>query len=142
MLPDVGPDRELGLDWPVFAQTMIGRRRIASLRSFTETVITEDVPGDLIEAGVWRGGVIMMRAVLEAYGARERQVWLADSFAGLPPPHVDLYRRADAGAVWHESPELAVSLEEVRGNVRRYGLLDDQVRLLPGWFSDTLPDGH
>jgi O-methyltransferase len=34
---------------------------------------------------------------------------------------------------------LAVSLEEVQNNFRRYGLLDDQVRFLKGWFRDTLP---
>ena len=36
-------------------------------------------------------------------------------------------------------PQLAVSLDEVRSNFARYGLLDDQVRFLQGWFSDTLP---
>ena len=36
-------------------------------------------------------------------------------------------------------PELAVSLEQVQANFARYGLLDEQVRFLPGWFRDTLP---
>ena len=35
-------------------------------------------------------------------------------------------------------PILAISLEEVRGNFRRHGLLDDQVRFLKGWFKNTL----
>jgi O-methyltransferase len=35
---------------------------------------------------------------------------------------------------------LAVSEAEVRANFQRYGLLDDQVRFLPGWFNDTLHD--
>jgi len=34
---------------------------------------------------------------------------------------------------------MAVSLEEVRANFERYGLLDDQVRFLPGFFRDSLP---
>jgi len=34
---------------------------------------------------------------------------------------------------------LAVSLERVQDNFRRYGLLDRQVRFLKGWFRDTLP---
>ena len=35
---------------------------------------------------------------------------------------------------------LGVSEAEVRANFERYGLLDDQVRFLPGWFKDTLHD--
>jgi hypothetical protein len=30
-------------------------------------------------------------------------------------------------------------LEEVQGNFRAYGMLDDQVKFLKGWFKDTLP---
>jgi hypothetical protein len=33
---------------------------------------------------------------------------------------------------------LVVSLDEVQANFARYGLLDEQVRFLPGWFRDTL----
>jgi O-methyltransferase len=39
----------------------------------------------------------------------------------------------------HKARELAVSLEQVKANFDRYGLLDDQVRFLKGWFRDTLP---
>jgi O-methyltransferase len=80
----------------------------------------------------------MMRAVLRSHGVSDRTVWLADSFAGLPPPNVDQHP-ADAGAVWHRWTGLAVPLAEVRENFRRYGLLDEQVRFLEGWFKDTLP---
>jgi O-methyltransferase len=97
------------------------------------------VPGDLIETGVWRGGsTILMRAVLEAYGVRDRRVWVADSFAGLPPPSPEKYP-ADLGDTFHTYPELAVSLEKVQANFAKYGLLDGQVRFLEGWFKDTLP---
>ena len=34
---------------------------------------------------------------------------------------------------------LAVSLETVRANFEKFGLLTDFVKFLPGWFSDTLP---
>ena len=139
MLPGDGDERrEEGQDRPVFAQTMIGRKRLSNVRACTETVISDGIPGDLIEAGVWRGGAgIMMRAVLKAYGVEDRRLWLADSFAGLPAPRGDRYA-ADTGARWHEDPVYAVSIEEVRDNFRRYGLLDDQVQFLKGWFSETL----
>jgi hypothetical protein len=67
--------REEGLDWPIFAQTMVGVRRLKSLRTCAERVIADEVPGDLIEAGVWRGGAsILLRAVLKAYACTERVV--------------------------------------------------------------------
>jgi|GEM_PF-566531 O-methyltransferase/8-demethyl-8-(2,3-dimethoxy-alpha-L-rhamnosyl)tetracenomycin-C 4'-O-methyltransferase len=131
--------RELGRDWPSQAHSMIGKLRMANLRWVVEQVIQQQIPGDLIETGVWRGGAcILMRAVLKAYGVTDRRVWVADSFCGLPAPVPGV--EADAGDQHHTFPELAISLEEVKANFAKYDLLDQQVRFLPGWFSETLPD--
>jgi O-methyltransferase len=132
-------NRMEGRTWPLVAHTMIGLKRLDNLEFCIEKVITTGVPGDLIETGVWRGGAtIFMRAVLKAYGVTDRYVWVADSFEGLPPPEADKYPH-DVGDRLHEARELAVSLEEVKANFERYGLLDDQVRFLKGWFRDILP---
>ncbi len=131
--------RHYGREFPSQAHSMIGIERMHSVRTECERVIREGVPGDFIETGVWRGGAtIMMRAVLKAYGITDRRVFVADSFAGLPPPRPDVYP-ADKGWNLHIFDELAVPLAEVRRNFARYGLLDDQVVFLEGWFSDTLP---
>jgi O-methyltransferase len=134
-------DRRLdGRDWPVHAETMVGMVRLDNLQTLLETVLAEEVPGDVIETGVWRGGAsIFMRGVLAAHGDRTRTVWLADSFQGLPPPDEEHYP-ADRGDQLFTIDFLAVSLEQVKANFERYGLLDDNVRFLPGWFRDTLPD--
>ena len=72
---------------PVYAHTMIGRKRLDNLQVCVETALAEAVPGDLIETGVWRGGAcILMRGVLAAHGVADRRVFVADSFRGLPPP--------------------------------------------------------
>src|SRR5262245_3808482 len=61
--------REQGWDWPSAAPSMIGFKRMENVRSECERVIRAGVPGDFMETGVWRGGaVMMMRAVLKAYG--------------------------------------------------------------------------
>lgn len=131
--------REYGWDWPSKAHTMIGEKRLANVRSLVESVLGNGVPGDLIETGVWRGGAcILMRAVLDAYGVRDRRVWLADSFEGLPAPDSIKYPH-DEGDNFHTFQDLSVSLDEVKSNFNKYNLLDDQVVFLKGWFEDTLP---
>jgi O-methyltransferase len=131
--------RRQGLDWPEHAETMIGMLRMDNLQFCVTEVLRRGVPGDLIETGVWRGGAaILMRGVLKAYGDAQRRVWVADSFQGLPRPDPQRFP-SDAGDRLWTFPELAVSLDEVRDNFARYGLLDQQVQFLPGWFRDTLP---
>lgn len=134
---DVGR-RDEGLDWPTTALTMIGRQRLHNYRTLVEAAIDQEVPGDLVEAGVWRGGAsIMARAVLAARGVADRKVVVADSFEGLPPPSDDY--PADEGLHFEVIDELAVSLQQVQANFARFGLLDDQVVFLKGWFRDTMP---
>jgi len=131
--------RTEGRDWPTDAHTMIGLKRLDNIQFCVEDVLKRNVPGDLIETGVWRGGAtILMRSILKAWGITDRNVWVADSFEGLPRPNPEEYP-ADASDPHHKFPQLAVSLEEVRSNFKKYGLLDDQVRFLKGLFRDTLP---
>ena len=133
-----GQLRELGRDWPSKAHSMIGNRRMSNLRQITEYVITNNLPGDFIETGVWRGGAcIMARAIMKAYGVTDRRVWVADSFCGLPSPNPKY--AADNNDKHHSYSELAVSIEEVKSNFAKYDLLDEQVVFLKGWFSETLP---
>lgn len=127
--------REGGTDRPMFGYTMVGRKRLDNLQACIEDVIARNVPGDLIETGVWRGGAtILMRAVLKLHGVTDRIVHVADSFQGLPPP-------TDAADGWDLTGDagLAVSVDQVQRNFERFGLLDEQVKFLVGWFADTLP---
>ena len=58
---------------------------------------------------------------------------VADSFEGLPDPG-----KASDSFGWKKGA-MAVSLDQVRSNFARYGLLDEQVVFLKGFFNDTLP---
>lgn len=130
--------REWGRDFPSQAHSMIGLRRMNNIQFCVEQILADQVPGDLIETGVWRGGAtIFMRALLAAHQVHDRLVWVADSFEGLPTPDLE---RHPVDSFWVKSAsQLAISLETVRANFARYGLLDEQVRFLKGWFADTLP---
>ena len=132
-------ERAEGRDWPENGLTMVGLKRLENVQACIEDVLADDVPGDLVETGVWRGGTSMfMRAVLKAHGVNDRTVFVADSFEGLPPPDDEQYP-ADAGTKLHELEFLSVPLETVQEHFRRFGLLDDRVRFVKGWFRDTMP---
>lgn len=145
-------NRREGRYYPPHAESMVGDARLDNVEELCTRALLEEIPGDFVETGVWRGGaVILMRAILAAYGDTSRTVWACDSFQGLPEPDPDNYpadvkmKEADSEGVSDTMMSwlmgvLAVSRDKVEANVARYGLLDDQVRFLEGWFRDTLPD--
>ena len=131
--------RREGKDWPAAAETMIGLERLNNIQECMVDVLSRDIPGDFIETGVWRGGAtIFMRAIIKVYDITDRNVWVADSFRGLPKPSNNKYKQDVEDHLWRY-PQLRVSLKNVKENFLRYGLLDDQVKFLPGWFKETLP---
>ncbi|MGA3402062.1 MAG: TylF/MycF/NovP-related O-methyltransferase, partial [Acetobacteraceae bacterium] len=85
------------------AVSMLPLARFDNMRACIVNVVKLGIPGDLIEAGVWRGGAaIYMRGVLKAYNVTDRLVWAADSFDGLPIPDAErfpLEARARKGAI-------------------------------------------
>jgi hypothetical protein len=120
------------------AHSMIGSCRIDNIDYCLERIRADNIPGDLIETGVCRGGaVVYMRGYLQAFEMTGRAVWCADSFAGLPKPTHQFDYRYDFSA--DRYPVLAISQEFVEDVFRRYGLLDESVKFLKGWFRDTLP---
>jgi len=128
-----------GKDRPPHAETMVGLKRLNNIQFCVEQIIKDNIPGDFIETGVWRGGaVIFMKALLVHAGVTDRNIWVADSFEGLPKPNADKYP-ADAGDKHHAMTDLVISKEMVMNNFEKYGLLDDKVKFLKGWFKDTLP---
>ncbi|HWG22316.1 MAG TPA: TylF/MycF/NovP-related O-methyltransferase [Terracidiphilus sp.] len=127
------------------AVSMLPVVRFDNVRECVENILKDEVPGDLIEAGVWRGGVVIfMRALLKLYGVTDRIVWAADSFEGLPAPDPErfpLEAKVQSGPVFQKAyRNLAASLKEVERNLAAYCALDDKVRFLKGWFRDTLPN--
>lgn len=122
------------------SHTMIGLTGLDNLERCAATVFADGVPGDFLEAGVCHGGAsIFLRALQVAYDEAARRTWVADSFAGVPPPahSVDREHRLDLSE--SRFPWMAAGIDAVRDNFATYGLLSDEVRFLPGLFADTLP---
>jgi Macrocin-O-methyltransferase (TylF) len=118
---------------------MVGLKRLGDLQMCVESVVRDQVPGDLIEAGAWRGGAsILIRATLDSLGARERTLWVADSFQGFPPADesgsdADRELELDMNRIGY----LAPSLDSVREHFVRFGV-ERGVRFVPGFFEQTM----
>jgi O-methyltransferase len=126
-----------GSDWPVHAKTMIGYKRLTNIEHCIRIIKEESIDGDLIETGVWRGGAtIFMKAVLNNLNLKNKNVWLADSFKGVPPPKKDFPE--DSISELHKHNILNVSKNEVKRNFELYDLLDESIKFIEGWFHDTL----
>lgn len=124
-----------GFDWPLQGLTMVGLKRLDDLQECVESVVDEDIEGDLIEAGCWRGGAsIFARATLDVLGDEGRTVYVADSFEGFPASSDKQSDRERLSAI----DFLAVPQEEVRANFARFGC-ERGVTFVPGFFEDTLP---
>lgn len=129
--------REKGNDWTLMGSTMIGLRRLDNIRDLLKAIILNNVEGDYVETGVWRGGAsIFARAVIAAYGEQRGRVsYVCDSFSGLPPGD----RNLDAGDKnWDKTNYLEVPYDIVANNFVKYGLLDENVVFVKGLFRDSL----
>src|SRR5437016_351289 len=131
--------RAAGMDWPLHGLTMVGLRRLDDLQACVEAVVRDEVTGDMIEAGSWRGGAsLLMRATLDTLDGPERTVWVSDSFEGFPQADGQAADSYDLSADLAGCDFLAVPLEEVKDTFARFGCTKG-VEFAPGFFQETLP---
>jgi hypothetical protein len=114
--------------------TLLNKLQLDLIEQAAVAVHQAGIPGDFIEAGIWRGGaVILMRALIFADDMSDRKVFAADSFTGIPKNVRALNDPVDS---W--SDRWVAPLDEVRQNIARFGLLDERIVFVPGLFEDTL----
>lgn len=108
------------------------------------------VEGDFVECGVYRGGNAILAADVFRRRAPQKSTWLYDTFSGMTEPgEVDV---SIAGAVAKEKFEQQqrkdhnawqyASIEDVRENFDRAGLLAGVVRFVEGDILQTLKSTH
>src|SRR5687768_6362336 len=67
--------------------TMTGALRMHALFDALRYGTSAAVAGDIVECGVWRGGSAMVAALaMLRLGAAPRDIWLFDTFEGMPEP--------------------------------------------------------
>ena len=128
--------------------TMTSDERIAVLESAVRHVVQHH-PGDFVECGVAKGGSMMAVAyTLLELGVRDRELYLYDTFEGMPEPddfdrgrfgepaHRRWRKRRDAAG---NSTWINHSIDEVRHNLARTGYPERRVHFIKGKVEETLP---
>jgi predicted O-methyltransferase YrrM len=117
----------------VAQHTKVSREKLNRLCELARRIEREMVPGAIVECGVYKGGGA---AVMTACASAARDVFLFDSFEGLPPPGA---RDGELARSRYAEGWCAGSEDEVRALFERLGLFGPRVHLVKGWFRDTFP---
>lgn len=121
-----------------------------SLYKAVQYVVENEIPGDFVECGVWRGGsVILMALALAHFGDRTRKIHLYDTFEGMTPPDkrdVDwdgtvLQEKWARDSAQHENLRWGYggSIEQVREAVYGSNYPKDNFVFVKGTVEDTIP---
>ncbi len=127
--------------WPL---TMTSKERLAALITSIDYLIANDIPGAIVECGLWKGGSLLSAILrLQALGRADREIFGFDTFSWMTEPtefDVDL-----DGKCWREgwsetvSPSPGTSQHEVHGLLTNTGYPSEQLNLVAGRVEDTLP---
>lgn len=153
MLAQSHPDLEPGFAelYPRIAEySMTSVERMYALYGAIQYVCANNINGDIVECGVWRGGSAMLAALaLRALGDSQRRLLLFDTYSGMTEPthrDQDLHGAA-AAANWEDirsdphHPILCLaSLQEVQENLATTEYPEDLLVYVEGRVEDTLPE--
>jgi len=123
--------------------TMTGFSRLELLIKAVDYCVGNQLQGDVVECGVWRGGSMMcaQRAMLRR-GVSDRAFWLYDTFEGMPNPTAEddpeAHRQFAKLKEGSYSNWCRASLEDVRANITSTGYPLDKVHFIQGKVEETL----
>jgi hypothetical protein len=116
--------------------TMVSYARLHGLYETTKHVVKNSISGDFVECGVARGGSAALIGLTLGQMHARRNLWLFDTFQGLPKPSQD---NPDYKIASLYTGTCVASLEEVQRSLHSLGVIDN-VYLVPGLFQDTIPN--
>lgn len=127
-------------------RTMTSHWKLFGLILATRYIQAHDIPGDIVECGVWRGGSMQATALtLLEIGACDRDLHLFDTFEGMPPP-TELDSRGGVSAeellsrATRDDEIWAVAdLEDVRAGMQETGYPAERIHYHVGRVEDTIP---
>lgn len=124
--------------------TLLSQERLFSLYAIAKQICIDDIPGNFVECGTYRGGTAaMLASVVRRYSLRPRQIYAFDTFAGMPEPtEFDRHQGIPANETdWGEGT-LEAPIDEYLAVVCKALNVGDLVVAVPGLFADTLPENQ
>ena len=129
--------------------TMTSVNRMYELYKAVQYLVKANIPGDIVECGVWKGGSSMVAALtLISMGDTDRLLWLYDTFEGMPEPGEEDVRAIDglkATQAWstlkpdEDSKWIYSPLEEVQANIYSTGYPKANISFVKGKVEETIP---
>lgn len=130
-------------------RTMTSPERLISLMRTVEYLEGNGIDGDIVECGVFRGGSVMAASLrLMDLGATDRDLYLYDTFEGMPTPgaeDIDVHGQSAAEPFTQlqlsetSSNWARAALDEVQENVFGTGYPRHRFHFVQGMVEDTLP---
>ncbi len=127
--------------------SMTSPERLNAFILATRHIARHNIPGDIVECGVWRGGSMQACArTLLAAGETGRDLYLFDTYEGMTPPTAEDLRRDGRpaqellDAQGKDRPIWAVaSLEDVKAGFDTVPYPKERVHYVRGRVEDTVP---
>lgn len=124
----------------ILPYTGVSPVRVHALHLLAQQIEEKGIPGDVVECGVWNGGSAALLAATATRSQFKRTVWLLDSFEGFPAcTEKDGVSLRDNLVAKEFTGKIVGNIQEVKDVLTLVGADTDQVKILPGWFKDTLP---
>lgn len=131
--------------------TMTSQERMVTLLRAVEYIVKENVKGDIVECGVWRGGCMMLIASkLKQLNCNNKNLFLCDTFDGMPEPSkndVNLHGIDASSLLSKEIDKYSgnniwcyASLGDVKENVSKTKYNPSKIHYLQGKVEQTLPN--
>jgi len=120
--------------------TLIEKPRFKSIDLIKKEIYDNDIQGDIIECGVWKGGM----AIYLAYQFPDRIIWASDSYKGFQPLNIATYEYKNErhtenfDAKYNHPFSISVSLDDVKANFKEFDVVGNNIKFLEGWVKDTL----
>ena len=146
--PDFAP-HHVSIINAVKEHTMTSQERIFGLIEATHYITRRNIPGSIVECGVWRGGSMMAVALaLDRLDVRDRELHLFDTFEGMPKPQeVDVDMRgnpampafAEARIGEDKSDYCRATLPDVQAAMASTGYDEERIHFHKGKVEVTIP---
>lgn len=114
--------------------TLLSPVRLGALYKLCKNIDRQGVPGDIVECGTYNGGSAGVLGYASRYSGRSRDLWLFDSFEGLPAPTEE-----DGAEAQDYQGACRGSVESVREILKALEIPGTRIHIVKGWFQETLP---